>query len=102
MFTLHIIGLALEYFRILVMFYSMVTFSYAILVQVKLHCTGYKFGITTLALNYRAHRVVSSSRTSVPVKLGLFNAKICNENGRRYIQRLIYQLNEQDLLCHST
>ena len=34
------------------------------------------------------------------VKLGLFNAKIRNENCR-YIYRLIYQLNEQDLLCHS-
>ena len=44
--------------------------------------------------------VLSSSRTSVRVKLGLFNAKIRNEN-RRYIHRLIYQLNEQDLLCHS-
>ena len=43
---------------------------------------------------------VSSSRTSVPVRLGLFNAKIHNENGH-YIHRLIYQLNEQDLLCHS-
>ena len=41
-----------------------------------------------------------SSRTSVRVKLGLFNAKIRNEN-HRYIHRLIYQLNEQDLLCHS-
>ena len=36
----------------------------------------------------------------VRVKLGLFNAKIRNEN-RRYIHRLIYQINEQDLLCHS-
>ena len=44
--------------------------------------------------------VLSSSRTSVQVKLGLFNAKIRNEN-RRYIHRLIYQINEQDLLCHS-
>ena len=44
--------------------------------------------------------VLSSSRTSVRVKLGLFNAKIHNEN-RRYIHRLIYQLNEKDLLCHS-
>ena len=44
--------------------------------------------------------VLSSSRTSVWVKLGLFNAKICNEN-RRYIHRLIYQINEQDFLCHS-
>ena len=33
--------------------------------------------------------VLSSSRTSVQVKLGLFNAKIRNENGR-YIYRLIY------------
>ena len=41
-----------------------------------------------------------SSQTGVRVKLGLFNAKIRNEN-RRYIHRLIYQLNEQDLLCHS-
>ena len=44
--------------------------------------------------------VLSSSRTSVQVKLGLFNAKIRNEN-HRYIHRLIYQLNEQDVLCHS-
>ena len=44
--------------------------------------------------------LLPSSRTSVRVKLGLFNAKIRNEN-RRYIHRLIYQLNEQDLLCHS-
>ena len=44
--------------------------------------------------------VLSSSLTSVRVKLGLFNAKIRNEN-RRYIHRLIYQINEQDLLCHS-
>ena len=34
------------------------------------------------------------------MKLGLFNAKIRNDN-RRYIHRLIYQLNEKDLLCHS-
>ena len=34
------------------------------------------------------------------MQLGLFNAKIRNEN-HRYIHRLIYQLNEQDLLCHS-
>ena len=34
------------------------------------------------------------------MKLGLFNAKIRNET-RRYIHRLMYQLNEQDLLCHS-
>ena len=40
-------------------------------------------------------KLLSSSRTSVRVKLGLFNAKIRNEN-RRYIYRLIYQLNEQD------
>ena len=33
-------------------------------------------------------------------ELGLFNAKIRNEN-RLYINRLIYQLNKQDLLCHS-
>ena len=45
-------------------------------------------------------QLLSSSRTSVRVKLGLFNAKIHNEN-RRYIHRLIYQINEQDLLCHS-
>ena len=44
--------------------------------------------------------LLSSSRTSVPVKLGLFNAKIHNENGR-YIHRLISQLNEQELLYHS-
>ena len=44
--------------------------------------------------------VLSSSRTSVREKLGLFNAKLRNEN-RRYIHRLIYQLNEQDLLRHS-
>ena len=44
--------------------------------------------------------ILSSSRTRVRVKLGLFNSKIRNEN-RRYIHRLIYQLNEQDLLCHS-
>ena len=44
--------------------------------------------------------VLSTSRTSVRVKLGLFNAKMRNENSR-YIHRLIYQLNEQDLLCHS-
>ena len=44
--------------------------------------------------------ILSSSRTSVRVKLGLFNAKIRNEN-RRYIHRLIYQINEQDLLCYS-
>ena len=44
--------------------------------------------------------VLSSSRTRVRVKLGLFNAKIRNEN-HGYIHRLIYQFNEQDLLCHS-
>ena len=44
--------------------------------------------------------LLSSSRTSVRVKLGLFNAKIRNENCR-YIHRLMYQLNKQDLLCHS-
>ena len=44
--------------------------------------------------------VLSSSHTSVRVKLGLFNAKIRTEN-RRYIHRLIHQINEQDLLCHS-
>ena len=48
----------------------------------------------------RESHVLSSSRTSVGVKLGLFNAKIRNEN-RRYIHRLIYKLNEQDVLCHS-
>ena len=32
--------------------------------------------------------------------LGIFNAKIRTEN-HRYIHRLIYQLNEQDLLCRS-
>ena len=45
-------------------------------------------------------RLLSSSRTSVRVKLGLFSAKIRKEN-RCYIHRLIYQINEQDLLCHS-
>ena len=42
--------------------------------------------------------LLSSSRTSVRVKLGLFNAKIRNENCRYhgYIHRLIHQLNEQD------
>ena len=44
--------------------------------------------------------LLCSSRTSVRVKLGLFNAKICNEN-RCFIHRLTYQLNEQDFLCHS-
>ena len=44
--------------------------------------------------------ILSSSRTSVRVKLGLFNATIRNEN-RRYIHRLTHQLNKQDLLCHS-
>ena len=44
--------------------------------------------------------ILSSSRTSVRVKLGLFNVRVRNEN-RRYIHRLIYELNEQDLLCHS-
>ena len=44
--------------------------------------------------------LLSSSRTRVRVKLGVFNAKIRNEN-HHYIRRLIYQLNEQDLLCHS-
>ena len=44
--------------------------------------------------------VLSSARTSVRVKLGLFNAKIRSEN-RSYIHRLIYEINEQDLLCHS-
>ena len=44
--------------------------------------------------------LLSSARTRVRVKLGLFNAKIRNEN-HRYIHRLIYKLNEQDLLCHS-
>ena len=44
--------------------------------------------------------LLSSSRTSVPLKLGLFNAKIHNENGP-YIHRLIHQLNEKDLLGHS-
>ena len=44
--------------------------------------------------------LLSSTRTSVRLKLGLFNAKIRNEN-RRYIHRLIYQINEQDLLCNS-
>ena len=44
--------------------------------------------------------VLSSALTSVWVKLGVFNAKMHNEN-RRYIHRLIDQLNEQDLLCHS-
>ena len=44
--------------------------------------------------------LLSSSRTSVLVKQGLFNAKIHDENGR-YIHRLIYELNEQDLLGHS-
>ena len=39
-------------------------------------------------------------RTSDPVKLGLFNAKLHNENSC-YIHRPICQLNEQDLLCHS-
>ena len=39
--------------------------------------------------------LLSSSGTSVRVKLGLSNAKLRNEN-RRYIHRLIYQLNEQD------
>ena len=41
--------------------------------------------------------ILSSSRTSVTVKQGLFNAKIHKENGR-YIHRLIYELNEQDLV----
>ena len=44
--------------------------------------------------------LLSSARTSVRVKLGLLNAKIRNENCR-YIHRLIYQINEQDLLFHS-
>ena len=50
-------------------------------------------------IRYYSH-IMSSSRTSVRVKLGLFNAKIRNEN-RRYIHKLMYQINEQDLLCHS-
>ena len=45
-------------------------------------------------------QLLSSSCTSVPVKQGLFNAKIHHENGR-CIHRLIYELNEQDLLGHS-
>ena len=45
-------------------------------------------------------RLYSRTSVSVPVKLGLFNAKIHNESGR-CIHKLIYQLNEQDLLCHS-
>ena len=44
--------------------------------------------------------LLPSSRTSVRMKLGLFNAKIRNEN-RCDIHGLIYQFNEQDLLCHS-
>ena len=39
------------------------------------------------------HVILSSSRTSVRVKLGLFNVKIRNDN-RRYICRLTYQLNK--------
>ena len=50
--------------------------------------------------SYQRCLLLSSSRTNVRVKLGLFNAKIRDEN-RRYIHRLIYQINEQDLLCHS-
>ena len=56
--------------------------------------------VVILAIFSRKTQLLSSSRTSVRVKLGLFNAKIRNEN-HRYIHRLIYQLNEQDLLCHS-
>ena len=44
---------------------------------------------------FRQLVVLSSSRTSVRVKLGLFNDKIRNEN-RCYIHRLKYQHNEQD------
>ena len=44
--------------------------------------------------------LLSSSRTRVWVKLGLFNAKIRNENCLN-IHIIKYQLNEQDLLCHS-
>ena len=36
----------------------------------------------------------------VILKQGFFNAEIHNENGL-YIHRLIYELNEQDLLGHS-
>ena len=56
----------------------------------------FKYGIF-LRVN---SNLLSSARTSVRVKLGLFNAKIRNENFR-YIHRLIYQINEQDLLYHS-
>ena len=44
--------------------------------------------------------LLASSRISVRVKLGLLNVKLHNEN-RRYIHRLVYQLNEQNLLYHS-
>ena len=46
------------------------------------------------------NHVLSSSHTSVWVRLGLFNAKIRNEKCR-FIHRLVYQINEQDLFCHS-
>ena len=54
-------------------------------------CTGFTFEV---------YGKKAGKRISVWVKLGLFNATIHNGN-RRYIHRLIYQLNEQDLLCHS-
>ena len=55
---------------------------------------------TTICVITQTHLLLSSSRAGVRVKLGLFHAKIRNEN-RHYIHRLIYQLNEQDVLCHS-
>ena len=43
--------------------------------------------------------ILSSSRTSVPLKVRLFSAKIQNKNDC-YTHKLIYQLNEQD--CRPT
>ena len=44
--------------------------------------------------------LLSSSLTRIPVKVGLINARIQNENDC-YTHRLIHQLDEQDLPYHS-
>ena len=59
----------------------------------------YQHHTTIVLSNMMVFFVLSSSLTRVPVKVGLFNARIQNENDC-YTPRLIHQLNEQDLLCN--
>ena len=58
------------------------------------------FAMTIHYVKLSNTEILSWSRTSVTVKTGLFNDKIQYKNDC-YTHKLINQLNEQDLLCHS-